>query len=483
MTNENSQSEYRKELTEIIQRYEAAKDVGKSIYLDADQFADVAEEYMQQSRFADAVEVVTAGLDIHPENSTLLISLASIYLDTENLQKAHEVIDFLLSEGNDSDELKLLRVELLIAENKPEEGEKLLDSLTTDDPITLTDMSFLYLKMNNLEKAISLLDQSVNMRPNDENNIAEIGECFMQALMYNKAVDVFERLVNDHPYNISYWLKLTESYSELKDYSKALDSCEFALAIDEENGEAHAYKAHLLFMVGNYEEATAEYETAHKLGVISEEETLQLIGMNYYNEENWEKALEYFKKTLKTVDESSPYYDNLLYYLAKCSAELADYDTAIQYCESHIGQPDFDHTLTYLLLGDIYLQKNDKSKAIEAFERAIKLNPSAAVWYRIGRSLLEKEYYLPAEKALLRVKELEPDFPYLGKDLALVYIGLGDMENLEPYKKDLLESLKEYIIDVPTDENLDKINKICDNLTDEINKDEDENNGISSENN
>ena len=81
----------KKELTEIIQRYEAAKAEKRQLYLDGDQLADIADWYATERKFNDAQEVINYGLQLHPGNTGLLIEQAFLYLDTQKLSKAKEV--------------------------------------------------------------------------------------------------------------------------------------------------------------------------------------------------------------------------------------------------------------------------------------------------------------------------------------------------------------------------------------------------------
>ena len=55
----------KKELTEIIQRYEAAKAEKRQLYLDGDQLADIADWYATERKFNDAQEVINYGLQLH----------------------------------------------------------------------------------------------------------------------------------------------------------------------------------------------------------------------------------------------------------------------------------------------------------------------------------------------------------------------------------------------------------------------------------
>ena len=66
----------KKELTEIIQRYEAAKAEKRQLYLDGDQLADIADWYATERKFNDAQEVINYGLHygICPKDSNSMKS-------------------------------------------------------------------------------------------------------------------------------------------------------------------------------------------------------------------------------------------------------------------------------------------------------------------------------------------------------------------------------------------------------------------------
>lgn len=56
----------KKELTEIIQRYEAAKAEKRQLYLDGDQLADIADWYATERKFNDAQESLITDFNCTP---------------------------------------------------------------------------------------------------------------------------------------------------------------------------------------------------------------------------------------------------------------------------------------------------------------------------------------------------------------------------------------------------------------------------------
>lgn len=73
MSKKNLLSGRDKELQEMAEQYEAAKAENRTIYLDADDLADLADWYAVHHKYAMATEVVEYGLGIHPDNTALLV--------------------------------------------------------------------------------------------------------------------------------------------------------------------------------------------------------------------------------------------------------------------------------------------------------------------------------------------------------------------------------------------------------------------------
>ena len=96
MSRKNIPSE-KKELEKLITNYEAAKAENRQLYLDGDQLADISDWYASRSKFEEAQEAVTYGLQLHPGNTDLLVEQAYLYLDTRNLPYGENDIAIILT--------------------------------------------------------------------------------------------------------------------------------------------------------------------------------------------------------------------------------------------------------------------------------------------------------------------------------------------------------------------------------------------------
>ena len=84
----------KKNITELIQKYERMRYINKTLYFDADEFVMIANHYKRKKEASEAERVVNLGLGIHPHSSELMITKAKILLAAESYEAAH---DYLLT--------------------------------------------------------------------------------------------------------------------------------------------------------------------------------------------------------------------------------------------------------------------------------------------------------------------------------------------------------------------------------------------------
>lgn len=150
----------------MAEQYEAAKAENRTIYLDADDLADLADWYAVHHKYAMATEVVEYGLGIHPDNTALLVEQAYLFLDTQHKEQAKDILERIAEE---SSEVKVLKANLLLGEGKEEEAEAILDSIDDkDDLANIVDVSYMYIDMGFPEKALTWLTRGLEKYAEEE---------------------------------------------------------------------------------------------------------------------------------------------------------------------------------------------------------------------------------------------------------------------------------------------------------------------------
>ena len=401
----------KKELVTLITNYEEAKAENRQLYLDADQLADIADWYASERKFEEAQEVITYGLKIHPGNTDLLIEQAYLYLDTQKLQKAKKVADSITEEFDS--EVKLLKAELLLNGGKLEEAQWLLSTLADADELeTIID----YLaSTHQVESAI---------------------------IYYNKLID-------KSPFNPSYWMGLVKCYFVQEQIDKAIEACDFALAADDQYGEAYAYKAHCFFYLNNSDDAIENYQKAIELKAIPPELGYMFMGISYGNKEEWQKADDYYDKVIERFEEDGDKQSILLIdtYTSKAFAlsHLERYKEAHELCEK-AKEINPNEGLIYLTEGKLYLAEELEDEAAISFEKAIEINPNIEMWYMIASAYSESDYLIEAKEYFEKVYQINPKYEDVTEKLSVLCLMHGEIDNFFKYNKECEHPLEEDMI-------------------------------------
>lgn len=412
------------ELNELINRYEESQKNQVNIYLDADQLADIADKYAEERRFEEAQQVITYGLRLHPGNTDLLIEQSLLYLDTNQLQKAKEIADSI---NDNSSEVILLKCELLLNEEKTAEVSTLLEQIKDVNNYDLmADVASLYKDTGYLQEALHWIDEALKHFPDSEELWIMKAECHTQLLETSVAVETYNRLIDMDPFNSNYWIELSRCYFTTQDFSQALNAVDFALAANEQSGEAHIIRGHILFHLERFDDAIDAYKQAIRLEATSLAIGNMFLGLVYNAMEDWKNASDAFKVAIDSLtDEFSMLRNELYISLSLALAHLKKFDEALDLCELALTE-ETDDAEIYLVEGYIYLLSGDGTSAWKMWHMALYYAPEAETWIRISEYMLETKKLREVRYCLEQAEKIDPQTSDVQPRLALINLLLGD---------------------------------------------------------
>ena len=200
MNRKNLLSGRDKKLLELAEKYESAQIAHTSIYMDADDLADLADWYAIRGKFKKAMQVTEYGLQLHPDNTALLVEQAYLLIDTQHADLAQEVAERITEYF--LPEVKILKAYLLIHQSKDEEAERLIDSI--EDPNDLPNIietAYLYMDMGNLDKAREWVERGKGLYDQNESYIALTADYYSTAKQPETAEVYFNKLIDINPYS------------------------------------------------------------------------------------------------------------------------------------------------------------------------------------------------------------------------------------------------------------------------------------------
>lgn len=261
--------------------YESKMQNGESVYLDEDDFADIADYYMSEDRSEDAMIAADMGLLAHQGSEGLLTVKSSVYIFQRELELASSIVDKLDSDNSD---VYYQKCQLKYALD--------MDSAEADR------MFRRWMKMDNgqspseqmrREAYVHVISSFVELRGMDDETgervydveltrrwVEEYIEKFQPLGSYDEDVQIVDicreygitdlavkglvQVLDERPYLPRGWSHLALMYYTLEMYDNANEACDFALAIDPEDMETIVTKGHVLYELGDKEGCIPYFE-------------------------------------------------------------------------------------------------------------------------------------------------------------------------------------------------------------------------------
>ncbi len=433
MNNKNLLSGRDKELQQLAEQYEAAREAKKPLYLDADDLADLADWYSVKRKYNKAIEVADYGLELHPNNTPLLIEKAYIYIDCDQSDKARTIVENL--DDIYSSESKIIRAHFMLEDGEIGEAEDLLESIEDKEELSsLIDVAYMYLEVGFPDKAIEWLNTGSEKHGDSEAYLAVMADSKFAENSFTEAEKLYNRLIDINPYSAPYWVGLAKCYYELKKTDKAIEACDYALISDDEFTDAYILKGHCFQQLGNDEKALENYEKAKELHGVSPDFTYTFRAYSKLGHGEWQEALDNFEKAIEYNEEIEDYVilPELYINAALCLAKLKKKRKSHQYCKKAMDL-DPDMAELYVIEGRIYFEEDNSKKAFESWNKALKISQHADTWHEIGLHSFEMGAWEYARYALEKVSEMEPNYEGVNERLALLFMILRDKENFVKY--------------------------------------------------
>ena len=241
----------------LIKKYEEMVGQDKKYYFDSDQIEDIALYYEEKEDYNEALNVVNFGLSLHSMNEDLSVLKVRYLLSLDFIEEAGIIIKSINS--HDSVDYFLINAELLFAEGKEDKALNYINSFTlnhtldAEDCISIINIMYGYINAdkiinfihNILEKKIELNDVLISIIAGIyiENNISE------------EAIKIIESYIDEQPYNLNLWFELARAYRSIEKYDEAIDSCDYALAIKNNDIDTLQFKISLLCDCNKFKEA------------------------------------------------------------------------------------------------------------------------------------------------------------------------------------------------------------------------------------
>lgn len=359
-------------------------------------------------------------------------------------------------------------------ENYDRSVESLLKCIELDDsiPVLYFELGKNYIKLNNFGAAEDALKKAVNKEPDNEWFLDELYGFYVAQNDYDKAIKTVKQLVQYHP---DYKEDLASLYVRTKKYNDALKildalDLEFGTTISrdimrnrvydatgrkkdqiknleqrvESNPDKESNYLVLIFRYSENNEKEKAFETAKELLKINPNSQLVHLALYkfYLDDNNAEKAIESMNIVVKSNEIKPEAKLKVLSDFVAFVAKNPQYETDLVEATTLIG--DGNNVKTLSEVAQYYLAKEDQVKALEYYEKALKLDSDNFILLKNVLLLyLNLQKYDVAEQKSNEALQKYPSQP-------LFYLVNGVALNQLNKAQKALESLEiglDYIID------------------------------------
>ncbi len=122
-----------------------------------------------------------------------------------------------------------------------------------------------YFKDGQSQKALAAYNKALNINPNNASVYASRGTAYFSTGDYAAAAQDFMKVLEMRPYDVAGYAALASVMAAQGYYADALEVLNMALVLDPERAETFFSRGGVNFMLGEYDQAVADYSYVLKL--------------------------------------------------------------------------------------------------------------------------------------------------------------------------------------------------------------------------
>lgn len=418
------------ERQKLASTFEVAVLEGAHQYFDTHEFVDIIDFFLENNDTIKAEKAIKNALEQHPYSSSIQIKKADWLYETDRLDQALEVIDFVLEVDINNSDANELKGDILLKQDNVEDGISYLQkaiyhSEEKNELINKIGLEFLHLEHFDtaLQFFLYILDEDLF----DESAFYNSIYCYDVIGQNDELIKFLQKYLNKNPNGQIAWHQLGVQYKEKKDYKKALKAFDYAILIDESFLGAQFEKALCYEGLGEYHEAIKIYKSSIK----ADDPTAWAyyrIGVSYSKIEDTEQALVNFFNAIH----EDPMFAKAWYKIASIYSDKSLNEKSKHYAERAV-ELEPENLAFNTLLARIYVKLSMFVEADNAYEELVILeveNPE--IWIEYAIFLISIKMEQPALDILLAsIKHFPENADILYRLSALLFSVKRDNEAVD----------------------------------------------------
>lgn len=269
---------------------------------------NLGNAYFYNGWIKEAVQSYVQAICIAPENLGYRYSLAYLYFEQKNFDKAQKEVDFILERDAEyglahvlNALLKLGNKDFLGAQNELETNLK----NGNDDNFTLVSLANVYRELSMFEKAETMINRVIEKNPDSLNYKCNLAEIYISEKKYDEALTLAQNILEENSNYIVAYAIGAKAAVKKEDFETAKDFAQRAISLDMNYAVGYYYLAVVRLAEKDYDEAIECMKRAIMYDINNPEYYAKMAEI-YKAKEDYKSAFEYIKEA-ESIDSSVEY--------------------------------------------------------------------------------------------------------------------------------------------------------------------------------
>lgn len=248
-------------------------------------------------------------------------------------------------------------------------------------PVDYLDKAEDYVKRNDLENAIIMVEEAIKLDPDSNRNVILKAKILLQSNNSEDALSVLDSYVARHPQDVEVRLTMAEIMRSLGQLEPAIKQYEILLETQQENIDWLIALADINFLLDRLDDAVEIYNRVHAINLNSIPANLGLLKV-HLKKRALDKALPY----IDFLEREHPEIYDFNLYAGIYWLERGERKKAEKFLEKAI-ELDHSRPLPYYHLGLVEVQQGDFARACDNWKKALLLSPDDELGERVTHCL------------------------------------------------------------------------------------------------
>ncbi|MHA6279989.1 tetratricopeptide repeat protein [Salinimicrobium sp. CAU 1759] len=427
-----------------LTRFESMLKTNDVLFFDSDEFENIIHYYLENGKIALAKKAVKLGLSQHPSSVNLKLLRVEILVFEDKLDQAEGILNEIYELESSNEEIYIQKANILSKKDLHREAIEMLETaleLTHDEADVYSLLGMEYLFLEDFENAKLNFMKCLEADEEDYSALYNVMYCFDFLEQKQGAIDYLNSFLDRNPYSEVAWHQLGKQYFDLKNYKKALSAFDFAIISDDTFIGAYLEKGKVLEKLGRFNEAIENYTITMDLDDPTSFAYLR-IGKCYEKLGLDELALKNYRQTVH----EDPLLDKGWIAITDFFYKKKNYNKALYYINKAIAI-DGENVLYWKRYARINNRLQHLEEAERGYRRSLELgNYELETWIKRCDILIDLGEFEAAVQNLLQATEFYPETAEIEYRLAGLYFMLHEPENGNKHLNNALKMDSEYYI-------------------------------------